>query len=238
MSAALFNNIYDIDIDSSMKRTASRSSVLNVGNRKKYIAIGISMLIVSTAISYFTINALTSIFIFGGFLSYVFLYTVLLKRRTSWNIVIGGVAGSFPALAGWASISNDVSFTSIFIAGLIFLWTPTHFWSLAVGNVDDYVSADIPMLPAIVGVKNSFKWILINTIVLIAYSIIPFFTGAIRVGIFYFLLVIILDAIMIYFVIVPRLKGFLKSDFRKIFHYSNYYLLILLVSICLVSLHV
>lgn len=238
MSAALFNNIYDIDIDSSMKRTANRSSVLNAGNKKKYIAIGISMLLVSTAISYFIINALTSIFIFAGFLSYVFLYTVFLKRRTSWNIVIGGIAGSFPALAGWAAISNDVSLTSIFIAGMVFLWTPTHFWSLAVGNVDDYVNADIPMLPAIIGVRSSFTWILLNTIVLIFYSLIPFFIATIHVGVLYLLFAVILDSIMIYLVLIPRVKGFLKTDFKNIFHYSNYYLLILLVSISLVSIRV
>lgn len=235
MSAALFNNIYDIDIDSGMRRTASRGSILNLGNRNRYIIIGLAMVVASVVASYILINPLTSLFIFSGFLSYVFLYTIFLKRRTSWNIVIGGVAGSFPALAGWAAISNDVSFTSIFIAGLVFLWTPTHFWSLAVGNVDDYVSADIPMLPAKVGIKGSFKWILLNTLILIVYSIIPFFTGLIHVGISYMFFVVVLDILMVYLVVRPWLKGFLKSEFKRVFHYSNYYLLILLISICFVS---
>ena len=137
MSAAMFNNLYDMDIDSSMKRTSYRTGIINANTYWRMFTYGALMLAASMLISYFTINLLTALFIFLGFLSYVFLYTVFLKRRTTWNIVIGGIAGSFPAFAGWAAVSDSISPTAGFIAFLVFLWTPTHFWSLATGNSED-----------------------------------------------------------------------------------------------------
>ena len=236
MSAALFNNIYDMDIDSGMKRTRTRKDILNSGNYWSYFLTGILMLAGSGAISFFLINPLTSLFIILGFVSYVFLYTMFLKRRTVWNIVIGGVAGSFPALAGWAAISNDVSLTSLFIAGLVFLWTPTHFWSLAVNNVEDYRGASLPMLPAKIGIKESFGWIFTNTIVLIIYSLLPLFTGAIHVGVYYIILAVLMDGLLLYLVIRPKLNNFSLKYFRQVFHYSNFYLMFLLISISFVSI--
>ena len=150
MSASMFNNIYDMDIDTKMKRTRSRSSTLNPGTRGLIFSIAAAMIVVSFVLSSVFINLLTALFIFGGFLSYVFLYTIFLKRRTTWNIVIGGIAGGFPALAGWAALTNSVSFTSLFLAFLVFMWTPTHFWNLSINNVDDYKASHVPMLPAIV----------------------------------------------------------------------------------------
>ena len=236
MSAALFNNIYDMDIDSGMRRTSSRKEILNSGNYRAYFLSGILMLAGAGAISFFLINPLTSLFIILGFASYVFLYTMFLKRRTVWNIVIGGVAGSFPALAGWAAISNNVSLTSLFIAGLVFLWTPTHFWSLAVNNVEDYRMASLPMLPAKIGIRESFSWIFTNTIALIVYSLIPLFTSAIHVGIYYIILAVLMDGILLYLVLIPKLSNFSIKEFRKVFHYSNFYLMFLLISISFVSI--
>src|SRR5579875_4191517 len=123
MSAALFNNIYDRDIDPEMHRTQYRATLINDSNFRSFTAIGLILLAFAVVVSALVINLLTSMFIFLGFLSYVFLYTIFLKRRTTWNIVIGGIAGSFPALAGWAAVSNSVSLTSVFIAGIVFLWT-------------------------------------------------------------------------------------------------------------------
>ncbi len=236
MSAALFNNIYDMDIDSGMKRTRARKEILNSRNYWSYFLTGAIMLALSGAISFFLINPLTSLFIILGFASYVFLYTMFLKRRTVWNIVIGGVAGSFPALAGWAAISNNVSLTSLFIAGLVFLWTPTHFWSLAINNVEDYRTASLPMLPAKIGVKESFSWIFANTIVLIVYSLLPLLIGAIHVGVYYIVLAILMDCLLMYLVLRPKLSNFSIKEFRKVFHYSNFYLMFLLISISFVSL--
>lgn len=235
MSAAIFNNLYDMDIDGNMKRTQYRADFVNSGSYRKVFSYGAIMLAASMLISFFAINFLTMFFIFLGFLSYVFLYTVFLKRRTAWNIVIGGIAGSFPAFAGWAAVSNSVSLTSAFIAFLVFLWTPTHFWSLATGNAEDYKNAEVPMLPAVVGIEKSSKYILLNTVILVIYSLLPLFVPQIHVGTAYFAMAVVLGAIMVYYSVLPVRSNFSKQSYKKAFHFSNYYLLILLVAICLVN---
>ena len=231
MSASMFNNIYDMDIDTKMKRTRSRSSTLNPGTRGIIFSIAAAMIIVSFIVSSIFINLLTALFIFGGFLSYVFLYTILLKRRTTWNIVIGGIAGGFPALAGWAALTNSVSFTSLFLAFLVFMWTPTHFWNLSINNVDDYKASQVPMLPAIVGIKKTEFWIVINTVILIFYSLIPLFVPSIKLGLPYIPIAIIMDIILLYYVLKPAFKSYDKKYFRKAFGFSNMYLMILLLVI-------
>ncbi len=235
MSAAIFNNIYDMDIDGSMKRTSYRKNFVNTTSYRRVFSYGTIMLVASMAISYFLINFLTMLFIFLGFLSYVFLYTIFLKRRTTWNIVIGGIAGSFPAFAGWATVTNTVSLTSVFIAFLVFLWTPTHFWSLATGNTEDYEKANVPMLPAVVGIQKSSRYIILNTVILVAYSLLPLLIKQINVGPAYFIMAIIMGAAMVYYSILPVINNFSKQAYKKAFHFSNYYLLILLIAICLVN---
>ena len=231
MSASMFNNIYDMDIDTKMKRTRSRSSTLNPGTRGLIFSIAAAMIVVSFVLSSVFINLLTALFIFGGFLSYVFLYTIFLKRRTTWNIVIGGIAGGFPALAGWAALTNSVSFTSLFLAFLVFMWTPTHFWNLSINNVDDYKASHVPMLPAIVGIKKTEFWIVINTVILIFYSLIPLLVPSIKLGLPYIPIAIIMDIILLYYVLKPAFRLYDKKYFRKAFGFSNMYLMILLLVI-------
>ncbi len=235
MSAAVFNNIYDMDIDREMKRTRYRESIVNSRTYTSTFIYGAVMLIAAMAVATIAINPLTSLFIFLGFLSYVVLYTIILKRRTTWNIVIGGIAGSFPAFAGWAAVSNDVSVTALFIAFLVFLWTPTHFWALATNSSQDYLEAGIPMLPAVVGVKKGSRWILINSIILVAYSLIPLWFRQIHVGVLYFAFAAVMGGMILYYVIRPMVRNYSLLEFRKAFHFSNYYLMLLLIAICLVS---
>lgn len=231
MSASIFNNIYDMDIDLKMKRTKSRSSTLNINTRSLIFGISTVMIIASFAVSSILINLLTALFIFGGFLSYVFLYTILLKRRTTWNIVIGGIAGGFPALAGWAALTNSVSFTSLFLAFLVFMWTPTHFWNLSINNVDDYKASKVPMLPAIVGIKKTEFWIIINTVLLVFYSLIPLLVPSIKLGFPYLPIAIVMDAVLLYYVVRPAFKSYEKKYFRSAFGFSNMYLMVLLLVI-------
>ena len=231
MSASIFNNIYDMDIDIKMKRTSSRSDTLNINTRGYIFSIAATMIIISFALSSVLINLLTALFIFGGFLSYVFLYTVFLKRRTTWNIVIGGIAGGFPALAGWAALTNSVSLTSLFLAFLVFMWTPTHFWNLSINNVDDYRASEVPMLPAIVGIKKTEFWIIVNTVILVFYSLIPLFVPAIKLGLPYLPIAIVMDVALLYYVIRPAFKSYNKKYFRSAFGFSNMYLMILLLVI-------
>lgn len=236
MSAAIFNNIYDRDIDVKMKRTSSRKYSLEGRGTGLFFAVSTAMIAASMAIGLAFINELSTGFILLGFISYVFLYTIFLKRRTSWNIVIGGIAGSFPAMAGWAAVTDGVSYTAVFIALLVFMWTPTHFWSLAVGLKEDYQSADIPMLPVKVGEKRASVFIILNTVILVVYSLLPLIFHQIAVGRIYIIMAVVMDAVIVSLVLkaysdLPRRDGF-----RNAFHLSNLYLLVLLVSIWLVVL--
>ncbi len=241
-SASIMNNLYDMDIDGKMHRTSYRQDIVNAGNKKALSGIALTFLLVSMLLSYFLINYLTSIFIFLGFLSYFVLYTVILKRRTTWNIVIGGIAGSFPALAGWAAVSGNVSRTALFIATLVFMLTPTHCWSLASYRSEDYKNADIPMLPSVVGIEAGYTWIMVNTAILIIFSLLPLFFIAFNlsmifhVGTAYYVLAVISDAYLAYRMIVIRRRHYAPAQFKSAFIFSNFYLLILLISIWFVVL--
>ncbi len=235
-SASILNNVYDRDIDGRMQRTRYRGDIITAENRAGWISIAIVLIAGSSLLSYITINLLSTIFIFLGFASYIGLYTILLKRRTTWNIVIGGIAGSFPALAGWAAVSNNVSYTALFIAFLVFMWTPTHFWSLASYKADDYSTASVPMLPSVVGIRIGFRWIVANTAILIAYTLLPIFFAEIHVGIVYFAMALVMDAYLIYTMFRISMSSYKPAEFKKAFIFSNFYLLILLVSVWFVIL--
>ncbi len=229
-SAALFNNVYDIDIDGEMKRVSSRRGTIRE-NRRKYSIIALIMLVISIIIGVLFLNIVSVIFILLGFASYVFLYTIFLKRRTDWNIVIGGVAGSLPALAGSAAFSGVISYGSLFIALLVFMWTPTHFWSLSIKYVDDYRKAEIPMLPVTQGVDRTIFWILVNTIILFIITIIPAILNFPVLGIFYRLISIPMALFILISVIILYNKRDERS-YKMVFSISNFFLMFLLIAIC------
>ncbi len=234
MASGVFNNIYDTDIDSKMERVSNRRKVV-YRNRSKMIILLIMLFSLSMIVGFAYLNYLAVIFIIAGFLSYALLYTVLLKRRTDLNIVFGGIAGSFPALAGSAAISGSVTPAAIFIAVLVFVWTPTHFWSLAIKYKDDYSMANIPMLPAVKGVAVTRTYILINSIFLAIVTIFPFVYAKIGLNLIYGassipLALWILLPSYYYF----RRKGEAK-EYRKLFSYTNGYLTIALILIIISS---
>ena len=229
-SAALFNNVYDIDIDGEMKRVSSRRGTIRE-NRRKYSIIALIMLVISIIVGVLFLNIVSVIFILLGFASYVFLYTIFLKRRTDWNIVIGGVAGSLPALAGSAAFSGVISYGSLFIALLVFMWTPTHFWSLSIKYVDDYRKAEIPMLPVTQGVDRTIFWILVNTIILFIITIIPAILNFPVLGIFYRLISIPMALFILISVIILYNKRDERS-YKMVFSISNFFLMFLLIAIC------
>ncbi len=230
-SAALFNNVYDTDIDREMKRVSARRETIKE-NRRKYSIIASIMLLASFIIGILFLTLLSVTFILLGFASYVFLYTIFLKRRTDWNIVIGGVAGSLPALAGSAAFSGIISYGSIFIALLVFMWTPTHFWSLSIKYVDDYRKAEIPMLPVTKGVDRTIFWILVNTIILFLVTVIPAVLNFPVLGILYRLISIPMALLILIPVIILYMKRDEKS-YKTVFGISNFFLMILLIAICL-----
>ena len=221
----------DTDIDREMKRVSARRETIKE-NRRKYSIIASIMLLASFIIGILFLTLLSVTFILLGFASYVFLYTIFLKRRTDWNIVIGGVAGSLPALAGSTAFSGIISYGSIFIALLVFMWTPTHFWSLSIKYVEDYRKAEIPMLPVTKGVDKTIFWILVNTIILFFVTIIPAVFNFPVLGILYRLISIPMALLILIPVIILYMKQDEKS-YKTVFGISNFFLMILLIAICL-----
>ncbi len=177
-SAGAFNQYYEDDIDGLMKRTRNRPFVTGQFQKSpQWLAFILLLLIAGVASSALVLNGITSLYIFLGAFFYAIVYTVWLKRRTWMNIVIGGAAGSFAVLAGGAAVDPSLSPIPILLALVLFFWTPSHFWSLAIAKHDDYAKAGIPMLPVIYGDKHTAVAVLINTLTLVAISIAPIFYG-------------------------------------------------------------
>ncbi len=177
-SAGAFNQYYEVDIDARMRRTDNRPFVTGVfaHNRWWLVLIG-AMLVVGVGTAGWLLNGMAALYIFLGAFFYAIVYTVWLKRRTSTNIVIGGAAGSFAVLAGAAVVDPGLGPVPIILAMVLFLWTPPHFWSLAIARREDYEAAGVPMLPVKVGNATAAKAVLGNTLLLTGMSVLPFFFG-------------------------------------------------------------
>lgn len=177
-SAGAFNQYFEVDLDRLMPRTQNRPFV--TGRFKKsplwllFIAV---LLIAGVGSSALVLNGVAALYIFLGAFFYAIVYTVWLKRRTWLNIVIGGAAGSFAVLAGAAAVDPVMSPVPILLALVLFFWTPSHFWSLAIAKQQDYADAGVPMLPVIVGNERAAVVVMGNTLILVGISILPFFYG-------------------------------------------------------------
>ena len=166
------NSYLEIDIDARMKRTMSRPLPSKSVPAANALALGLSLLALGVVVSYLVLGAYATLFIALGAVVYVPVYTLFLKPRTSWNIVLGGFAGSCAALAGWYSVTLSDPLIAWILAALVFVWTPSHFWSLAVITEADYSAAGIPMLPSLVGSKRAAQYIVANTLLLIPISLL------------------------------------------------------------------
>ncbi len=177
-SAGAFNQYYETDIDARMRRTDDRPFVTGAlaHNRWWLLLIG-AMLLVGVGTAGWLLNGMAALYIFLGAFFYAIVYTVWLKRRTSMNIVIGGAAGSFAVLAGAAVVNPDLGPIPILLAMVLFLWTPPHFWSLAIARHKDYEAVGVPMLPVMVGNATAARAVLANTLLLVGMSVLPFFFG-------------------------------------------------------------
>ncbi len=175
MGSLALNSYLEMDVDAKMKRTRNRPlPAARIIQPARAAAFGISLVALGLVISWFTLTPLATLFIGLGAVVYVQVYTVWLKPRTSWNIVLGGFAGSCCALAGWYAITSADPLIAWVLAALVFVWTPSHFWSLAVITEEDYSAAGIPMLPSVVGEKKAAKFIVANTLLLIPISLLFF----------------------------------------------------------------
>jgi protoheme IX farnesyltransferase len=170
-SSAL-NHYYDKDIDPKMTRTSTRPIPSGRMKASNVLIYGLVVSCISVIYGYFALNAVSAFFIAVGIFSYVIIYTVWLKRKNTSNIVIGGIAGSAAAWAGWAAATGSMDLLGFLVGFLVFVWTPSHFWCLAMKIKDEYAQAEVPMLPVVIGMQKTSKFILGNTLILIPYSLI------------------------------------------------------------------
>ncbi len=173
-----FNQFHEADLDRRMPRTCQRPFAAGRLRRSPWwLALFLAMVAAGTAIAAAFLNAAVALHLFLGAFVYAVVYTIWLKRRTWLNIVIGGASGSFAVLAGAAVVEPVPGPVAAWLALALFLWTPSHFWSLAIARNGDYVRSCVPMLPVIVGNERATRIVLVNTLALVAVSVMPFFHG-------------------------------------------------------------
>jgi protoheme IX farnesyltransferase len=169
--AGAINHSIDKDIDEQMKRTSKRPVAGERISRLNALIFGISLTVLSFIILFLFTNLLAALMALSGNLFYVLIYTLWLKKTTIHNIVIGGAAGCFPPLVGWAAVTGNLTLSAWYLFAIIFFWTPPHFWALAMLMKDDYSEANIPMLPSVVGIDATFKPMMLHTITLVLLSL-------------------------------------------------------------------
>jgi protoheme IX farnesyltransferase len=177
MGASALNHYYDRDIDKIMERTAKRPIPAGRLSARNVLAYGIGISILSVVIALVTLNPVATGMIALGIFFYVIIYTAWLKRSNASNIVIGGFAGSAASMAGWATTTGAIDLLGFLVGWLVFMWTPPHFWCLAIKAREEYASVRVPMLPVLVGNQKTARYILINTAILLPYSIALSFFG-------------------------------------------------------------
>ena len=193
-AAGVFNMIYDRDIDQKMKRTAKRPTVTEAVSTKNALIFGIALAALSFIIIALTSNLLAAWLSWAGIVFYVVIYTMWLKRNTWQNIVIGGAAGAIPPLVGWAAVTGELSVMAWLLFALIFMWTPVHFWALALMIQEDYKAVGIPMAPAVIGDKATVLQMLMYAILTAVTTLIPFVMGEFSWA--YCIIAILLNAVL------------------------------------------
>ncbi|CAA7625651.1 Protoheme IX farnesyltransferase 1 [Candidatus Terasakiella magnetica] len=176
-ASAVFNHVWDRDIDRLMRRTSNRPMATGAGTPAVGFGIAAVLMIAGIGVATTAFNWVVALHLFLGGFVYVAVYTVWLKRRTWANIIIGGAAGSFAVLAGAAAVNQTEWMLPLVLALVLFLWTPSHFWALAILLTEDYRQAGVPMLPVVVGEQRTAYWILANSVALVASSLLPWAMG-------------------------------------------------------------
>ena len=228
-ASGVLNQWYDRDIDKIMERTKDRPIPAGKIDPAEALAFGMITAAMSVIILGLSVNWLSAFLLAFTIIFYAVFYTVFLKRYTIQNIVIGGAAGAFPPVIGFTLVTGSLSLEPIILFGIIFLWTPPHFWALALTKQDDYRLANIPMLPVVSGEKITKKYILYYILALIPFSLLPFILG--YSGYIYFITSIILGIELL-----RRTIYLLKSKHnaeQKLFFYSIFYLFFLFLGICI-----
>jgi protoheme IX farnesyltransferase len=220
------NQWYEVELDAKMRRTATRPLPAGRMDRQSALHFGVGLGAFSVILMGLATNALAAVLLAGSILFYVLIYTVWLKPRTPQNIVIGGAAGAFPPLIGWAAAMGDISALPLLLFAIIFLWTPPHFWALSLFFRSDYAAAGIPMLPVVAGVESTRRHIFLYSLPMAAAAIVPWPLGL--TGAIYGVSAIILN--FVFLVLAARVFANGATDPKQmepekhLFGYSVFYL--------------
>ena len=227
-SAAAINQVIDRETDASMTRTDQRPLPQGELSPTHASIFAFVIGVLGAMILYFFVNTLTMILTISSLIGYAFIYTVYLKRATPQNIVIGGLAGAAPPLLGWSSVTNTIDPYALLLVLIIFVWTPPHFWALAIYRKDEYAKESIPMLPVTHGVEFTKLQIVLYTIILFIVSVLPYIV--LMSGIIYLVSALILSSIFLYY----SIKLFVSEDNEiamKTFQFSIYYIFLIFLAL-------
>jgi protoheme IX farnesyltransferase len=224
--ANAINMVVDRDIDKVMHRTRNRPLVTGAVSPRNALVFAITLEVVAFVELWAWVNLLSAALAVSATLFYVFIYTLWLKRTSSQNIVIGGAAGAVPVLVGWAAVTDSLSWTPVVLFAIIFVWTPPHFWALAVKYKDDYQAANVPMLPAVATFKRTAREILFYSVILVAVSLL--LAAVAHLGAVYIVSAVVLGAVFVALALRLWMRATPKAAMR-LFSYSITYLTLLFV---------
>ena len=221
-AAAVFNHVLDARIDIQMMRTRGRPLPQGKLTEKKALVFASVLCVVSMIMLVFLVNPLTAVLTFCSLIGYAVVYTVWLKRATPQNIVIGGAAGAAPPILGWTTVTNEIDAGALLLFLIVFVWTPPHFWALAIARKEEYAKVDIPMLPVTHGETYTRLNILLYSILLVLVTILPYLIS--MSGVIYLATALILDVIFLNYAIQMYRKPEDEGLPMKMFKFSIAYL--------------
>jgi len=234
-AAGVFNMVYERDIDALMERTASRPVVTSVVSPAQALVFGSLLTVLSFVVIAGTSNLLAALLSWAGIAFYLIIYTMWLKRSTWHNIVIGGAAGAIPPLVGWAAVTGDLNAMAWLLFTLVFVWTPVHFWALALLIKDDYRAVGVPMAPAVIGERATVLQMVVYAVLTVGVTVIIF---ALReFSLIYLLVAVALNAMLLLRVLALYLQvnqgRLTRSRALSLYKFSMLYLALLFIAMAL-----
>jgi protoheme IX farnesyltransferase len=227
-SAAVINHVLDSRIDGQMSRTRGRPLPTGKLRESQALICAFVLCLVSMLVLWFLVNPLTAVLTFASLIGYAIVYTVYLKRATPQNIVIGGAAGAAPPVLGWAAVTGNVHSDALLLFLIVFIWTPPHFWALAIARKDDYEKVGIPMLPVTHGSAFTRLFILLYTVLLVLITILPYLSG--MSGLIYLATALVLGGRFLWFAVRLSVD---EDDAlpMRVFRFSINYLMVLFTAL-------
>jgi len=227
-SAAVVNHVLDARIDVHMTRTRGRPLPQGKLSQRQALIFATILCVISMLALWFMVNPLTALLTFASLIGYAVIYTVYLKHATPQNIVIGGAAGAAPPVLGWTAVTGEIHGDALILFLIIFIWTPPHFWALAIAKKDEYARVGIPMLPVTHGNEFTRLFILLYTILLVIITILPYLSGL--SGLIYLVTALGLGAMFLWYAIKLKADKGLELPMRM-FRFSINYLMLLFLAL-------